>query len=345
MSGLQGRAAVSIRDVARLAGVSVGTVSNVLNRPELVTGATREKVDAAVEKLGFVRNESARQLRAGRSRMIGLVVLDAANPFFTDVARGAEDVAVAAGSQVVLGNSADDADREAHYLQLFEETRVQGLLISPVETETPRLSRLRGRGIPVVLVDRKSELGTLCSVSVDDVLGGRIAVTHLIETGHRHIAVVGGPAEIRQVAERRSGAEDAARAAGTPVRLDVVDTPALTVAAGLGAGEVVASTPADDRPTAVFALNDLVALGVLQALTRHGLRVPHDVAIIGYDDIDFAAAAAIPLSSVRQPRADLGRRAAELLLDEIDHPDTHTHQRLVFRPDLVTRESTASPAG
>lgn len=335
--------AVSIRDVARLAGVSVGTVSNVLNRPEVVAATTREKVGAAVEKLGFVRNESARQLRAGRSRMIGLLVLDAANPFFTDIARGVEDVADAAGSQVVLGNSSEDTDREAKYLRLFEETRVQGLLISPVRAETPRLARLRERGIPVVLVDRESELADRCSVSVDDVRGGRIAVDHLIEIGHRHIAVVGGPAGIRQVAERRAGAADAVRGADTPARMDLVDTAALTIAGGRDAGANLAAAPAGQRPTAVFALNDLIALGLLQALTRHGLKVPQDVAIIGYDDIDFAAAAAIPLSSVRQPREDLGRHAAKLLLEEIESPDTHQHQRLVFEPELVVRDSTAAP--
>lgn len=336
--------AVSIRDVATLAGVSVGTVSNVLNRPDMVAPLTRERVEAAVEKLGFVRNESARHLRAGRSRMIGLVVLDAANPFFTDIARGVEDVAAEAGSQVVLGNSNENTDRETSYLRLFEETRVQGLLISPVRAETPRLARLRARGIPVVLVDRDSELADRCSVSVDDVLGGRLAVEHLLQTGHRHIAVVGGPPEIRQVTERRAGAAEAARQFGTDVRLDVVDTRALTIAAGSAAGDRLAGTPPGDRPSAVFALNDLIALGLLQALTRHGLKVPQDVAIIGYDDIDFAAAAAIPLSSVRQPREDLGRRAAELLLDEITNPNTHQHQRLVFQPDLVVRESTAHPA-
>lgn len=335
--------AVSVRDVATLAGVSVGTVSNVLNHPELVAPATRDKVHAAVEKLGFVRNESARHLRAGQSRMIGLVVLDAANPFFSDLARGVEDVAASVGSQVVLGNSGEDAAREDGYVQLFEETRVQGLLISPVHTETPRLARLRERGIPVVLVDRKSSVADVCSVSVDDMLGGRLAVEHLIETGHRHIAAAGGPIGIRQVAERRAGAAEAVRAADAPVRLDIFDTSALTIDSGRSAGDSLAALPAGDRPTAVFALNDLVALGILQALTRHGLKVPQDIAIIGYDDIEFAAAAAIPLSSVRQPSETLGRTATELLLDEIHDPDGHHHQWMMFQPELIVRESTTAP--
>jgi len=145
---------VSVRDVAVAAGVSVGTVSNVLNRPDRVAGATVERVNAAIADLGFVRNDAARQLRAGRSRSIGLVVLDVSNPFFTDVARGAEQRAAEEGLSVLLGNSDESSSRERGYLDLFEEQRVHGVLISPIADDLPRLRRLRERGIPVVLVDR-----------------------------------------------------------------------------------------------------------------------------------------------------------------------------------------------
>ncbi|HLR93494.1 MAG TPA: LacI family DNA-binding transcriptional regulator [Jiangellaceae bacterium] len=336
-------ARVSIRDVAVLAGVSLGTVSNVLNRPDRVAVATRERVEAAVDKLGFVRNESARQLRAGSSRMIGLIVLDASNPFFTDMARGAEQVVSHDGSSLVLCNSNEDDERESVHLQLFEEIRARGLLISPVSMEDPHLQRLRERGIPVVLVDRMAASSDLCSVAVDDVTGGRLAVEHLLSCGHRHIGVVGGPHSIRQVTERHEGARKAVaeNAAGTtPARLEIIDTPTLTIDEGMAAGERVADLDPAERPTALFATNDLIALGLLQTLARRGLRVPEDVALIGYDDIDFAAAAAIPLSSIRQPRDELGRHAAALLLDEINAPDTHRHERVTFTPELIAREST-----
>lgn len=345
---MSGRTRASIRDVAALAGVSVGTVSNVLNRPDRVATATRDRVDAAVAKLGFVRNESARQLRSGSSRMIGLIVLDAANPFFTDLAHAAETTLSADGSSLVLCNSGEDASREAAHLQLFEQLLARGVLISPVSVHAEQLVRLRERGIPVVLVDRDAGLPDRCSVSVDDVTGGRLAVEHLLDLGHRHIAVVGGPHSIRQVTERHQGAREALTghvdANGQSAHLEILETPALTIAEGRAAGEVIAQR-ATGRPTAVFAANDLLALGVLQALTQRGLRVPEDVALIGYDDIEFAAAAAIPLSSIRQPRHDLGRRAADLLLEEIHHPDTHEHQRVVFAPELVARESTIGRAG
>jgi LacI family transcriptional regulator len=334
-----GKKTSSIRDVAALAGVSVGTVSNVLNRPAAVAPETRRKVLAAVKSLGFVRNESARQLRTGNSRMIGLVVLDAANPFFTDIARGAEDVATAAGSQVVLGNSAEDPSREAGYLTMFEETRVQGLLITPTGDDGGHLERLRARGIPTVLVDRWVGSDEGCSVSVDDVHGGKLAVEHLIERGHEWIGVVGGPASIRQVAERRRGAQTAVKESGRQVRLDIFDTRGLNAAGGVVVGDKVASLAPVARPTALFACNDLLALGVLQSLTRHGIRVPDDIALIGYDDIDFAATAAVPLSSIRQPGEQLGRTAAELLLEEIHERDAHIHKQVVFTPSLVIRDS------
>lgn len=341
------RTRASIRDVASLAGVSVGTVSNVLNHPDRVSPATRERVTAAVEKLDFVRNESARQLRAGNSGMIGLVVLDAGNPFFTDVAAGAEQVITDAGYTLMLANSAEKPAREARHLDLFERIRAEGVLVSPVDAANGTLSRLRDRGIPVVLVDRGTDLTHECSVSVDDLGGGRLAVGHLLELGHRHIAVVGGPDSLRQVTERCAGAQEAVAALSDGsrgrARLDTIATSALTIAEGRRVGTELARLPAEDRPTGVFALNDLLALGLLQTLTLAGLRVPEDVALIGYDDITFAAAATIPLSSVSQPRADLGRRAAELLLEEVrptDGTGEHEHQHVIFAPELVPRAST-----
>jgi LacI family transcriptional regulator len=329
----------SVVDVAARAGVSLGTVSNVLNRPDRVAPATRERVLKAIDDLGFVRNEAARQLRAGRSRTIGVVVLDIGNPFFTDLAAGVEDVAAATGLSVVLCNSNDDRSRERHYLSLLQEQRAFGVLITPVGPTSKLLDTLRERGTPVVLVDRASGRRH-CSVSVNDNVGGMLAVEHLLALGHRRIAFVGGPTSLRQVSERLSGARTAVEAAADPARLSVLETAAMTVACGREAASELAGTGARGRPTAVFCANDLLALGVLQEMTRRRVQVPGDLAIVGYDDIEFAGAAAVPLTSVRQPRAQLGRSAAELLIDEVQEPDTHRHRQLVFEPDLVVREST-----
>jgi LacI family transcriptional regulator len=334
-------APVSIREVAAHAGVSVGTVSNVLNRPDVVAEPTRSRVQAAIKQLGFIRNESARQLRAGRSRTVGLVVLDVANPFFTDVARGVEDEASESGLAVILCNSDDQQTKETHYLELLEEHRVQGILITPVSGAYERLARLQRRGTPVVLLDSRSPTRGQCSVSVDDVLGGDIAVTHLLEARHERIAFVGGPMTIRQVADRREGAIRALERSGLRGdQLQVIETAALNVPAGKLAGAEIAGMPPGRRPTSVFCANDLLALGVLQEMTASRIRVPDSISIVGYDDIDFAAAAAVPLSSVRQPRHLLGRTAAQLLLDEALGEASHQHRQVVFEPELVIRQSS-----
>ncbi|MBV9448957.1 MAG: LacI family DNA-binding transcriptional regulator [Streptosporangiaceae bacterium] len=332
---------ISIKDVAAHAGVSTGTVSNVLNRPERVAVATRERVNAAIRELGFIRNESARQLRVGRSRMIGLVVLDVANPFFTDVALGVEEEAGEAGLSVILCNSDDQIARQDRHLELLQEQRVQGILLTPVEAGDERIGRLQQHGTPVILVDSRSANGGQCSVAVDDVRGGDMAVSHLLKAGHRRIGYVAGPVSIRQVADRRDGAIQALqRAGGQAGNLIVIEGPALNWAAGKQAGADLAGMRSRERPTGVFCANDLLALGLLQELTRRGIKVPDDVAIVGYDDIEFAAAAAVPISSVRQPRRQLGRTAAQLLLEEASATGPHAHRQVIFQPELVIRESS-----
>ena len=338
--GTRKRRSTGVKEVATRAGVSVGTVSNVLNRPEVVADATRQRVLEAIAELGFVRNESGRQLRAGQSRTIAYLMLDAANPFFTDVARGIEDVARVQGLALFICNSDSDAAREADYLELLLEQRVRGVLITPVEQDTSALDVLLRQGIPVVLVDRGAGK-SWCSVGVDDVEGGALAVTHLCEQGHQRIAFVGGPMTTVQVADRLRGARQAAQASGRPPDgVVVLETAALNVAEGRRAGERIVGLPRARRPTAAFCANDLLALGLLQQMTRVGVDVPGDLAIVGYDDIDFAGAAAVPLSSVRQPRQLLGRTAAELLLAESDADEAHVHQQVLFHPELVARASS-----
>ncbi|TFB69200.1 LacI family DNA-binding transcriptional regulator [Cryobacterium sp. Hz9] len=335
-------ASISVNDVAAAAGVSVGTVSNVLNRPEKVSPGTVARVQAAIADLGFVRNDAARQLRAGRSRSLGLIVLDVANPFFTDVARGAEDRATEEGLAVLLGNTDDSLAREAAYLDLFEEQRVHGVLISPLGDVGDRLTRLRARGTPTVLVDRQTEDRSFSSVAVDDVAGGRLAAHHLVSIGKTRIAFVGGPISIRQVVDRLEGAREAV-AKHPSVSLEVIETDALSVLAGRAAGELVLERAPGDRPDAIFAANDLLAIGVLQALNMRGeLHVPRDIALIGYDDIAFAAAAVVPLSSIRQPSVLIGYTAVDLLLREAEVGDTFEHEHIVFQPELVVRESTGA---
>ncbi len=329
--------AVSVKDVAARAGLSVGTVSNVLNRPEKVSEATRDKVLDAITELGFVRNEAARQLRAGASRAVGLIVLNPSNPFFNDVAEGAEQCAAAQGISLLIGNSGEDATREDHYLELFEQQRVRGVLVSPVGDVTPRLMRMRKLGIAGVIVDRAVPGDAFSSVSVDDDRGGRLALEHLADLGHTRVAFVGGPCSLSQVGDRLAGARAVAERRG--VDIEVIEVPALRIEHGRTAGLALLRRAPADRPTAVFAANDLVALGVLQAAASERVQVPQQLAIVGYDDIDFAAGAAVPLTSVAQPRHEIGARAMDLLLAEADDP-YRPREHVVLAPTLVVRRST-----
>jgi LacI family transcriptional regulator len=240
---------------------------------------------------------------------------------------------------VIVGNSSEQEERELAHLDLFDEQRVHGVLVTPVGQIDDRLRRLRARGIPAVLVDRLSTDTSFSSVSVDDVMGGRMAVTHLIEQGARRIAYVSGPAQLRQVRERLEGAMSAV-AACPGVALQVVPADALTLAAGRVTGEQIAQMDRESRPKAVFAANDLVAIGVLQALAAARIRVPQDMMLIGYDDIDFARSTVVPLSSVRQPAAEIGASGVRILLEQAANPDISA-RHVVYQPTLVPRLSTA----
>ncbi|WP_341955525.1 LacI family DNA-binding transcriptional regulator [Microbacterium sp. LWH13-1.2] len=329
---------IGLRDVAERAGVSIGTVSNALNRPELVSESAAARVAEAVDELGYVPNIAARQLKAGRSDAIGFSVINITNPFFADLAFGAEEQALTAGYSVLVGNGFDSAERESRYLDLFERQRVDGVLIAPVEYHEEYLQRFRRRGVPVVLVDQRHPRGEFSSVSVDNRLGGRIAAQALLDGGCRHLAFIGGPKSREQMNERLTGLHEVADAAG--VRTTLIETTTLNTGLGREIGEQIADLPAADRPDGIFAGNDHLALGLLQGLVGRGLRVPEDISLVGYDDIEFAGAAVVPLTSVRQPAREMGARAIELLMHHLAGSDDPIEARFV--PELVVRASTRS---
>ncbi|MDT9593406.1 LacI family DNA-binding transcriptional regulator [Nocardioides zeae] len=329
---------VQVRDVARHAGVSPGTVSNALNHPEKVSPTTRDKILAAIEELGFVPNIAARQLRRGTNESIGMIVLDIANPFFTSVAQGVEATLAEVGRPLVLAHSGQSHEREQAYLDLFAEQRLSGVLVTPAGQVLDRLRRLRDRGTAIVVVDRKTGAREFSSVSVDDTLGGRLATQHLLDVGRRRIAFVGGPERLSQIKHRLGAARQCVEEHGSG-EIVHLDAASLDVEAGRAGGLQLLEMPAARRPDAVFAANDLVALGVLQTLTLAGVRVPDDIALVGYDDIEFAAAAAIPLTSVRQPATEMGVAATGRLLDVISDPGAAV-EHIVLSPQLVVRRST-----
>lgn len=330
-----------IKDVARLAGVSQGTVSNVLNHPDRVSPARREAVEQAIAELGYVRHEAARHLRAGYSRTVGLLLLDAWNPGFIEVARGVEDTTSERGFTVVISNSARDLDRERTYLQLFSEQRMAGLIVIPHDEFAPRLHQIRSGGLPVVAVDRAESGPQAMSVSVDDVTGGELAAQHLIDLGHRSIAFVGDASAAAPVHDRLSGVRKAVKAAGDGVSLEVLPAE-LTAEAGREMGERIAAMPAGQRPTAIAAAIDLIAVGVLQALQQRGLRVPEDISLMGYDDIPFARLLSVPLTTVRRPHYEMGSTAATMMATSLAG-ETPDPRHVVFQPELVVRDSTKPP--
>lgn len=333
------RRRASINDVARLAEVSVGTVSNVLNRPDRVSPTTRDRVTAAIAELSFVPNGSARQLRAGTITTVGAIVLDIANPFFTDVARGIEDRLTQDDYTLMLANSEEDPEREQRYLRLFEEHGVQGVMVVPSDERIDHLVALRERGVHVVLLDRSSPLDDLSSVAVDDVYGGELAVRHLVDQGHTRIAFLNGPHSIRQCVERHIGAVRALEAAGLDPTDALVEitVPSLNADGGEAGTRRLLASPG--RPTAIFCVNDLTALGALRTLRREGVRVPDEMAVVGYDDVTFAAELGTPLTSVRQPTHALGFRAADMLLAAGAGAPA---EQVVFQPELVVRESSTA---
>jgi LacI family transcriptional regulator len=319
--------------------VATGTVSNALHNPAIVAPETLARVQAAIEELGYVPNAAARQLSRGRSGSIGLLVLDSRNPFFNDLAAGVDDAASALGVAVLLATSSERADRERLYLDHFEQSRVDGLLVTPVGRSIKQLKAIRDRGTPIVLLDRLATVAGFNSVGCDDIAGGRIAGQHLVEMGCRNIAFVGGPIALEQVRNRLAGLEQVAGQAG--VRVSHHATARMAPDEGRRVGLEIAAMPASMRPDGVFAANDLLALAILQALVLTGVRVPDDIALIGYDDISFASLATSPLSSIRQPAHEMGRRAMELLAALMDgsSPPRST-QQVVFIPELEARAST-----
>jgi len=329
----------NIKDVARASQASIGTVSNVLNHPERVAQATQDRVFEAIRTLGYVRNDVARQLRAGKSTTLGLALPATSNPFFAAVAHGAEEVAAERDLRVVLGSTGDTGGQESRYLDLFEQLRVRGVMLSPVSYEPSRLDGLRRRNIPVVLIDHVDPAMEFPAVTVDNRAGGYLAVNHLIERGARRIVFIGATGWTQQIVQRFAGAQEAA-GHHPDVVLARIDLGEMTVSAGRALGHEMLANWETDSVDGIFAGNDLIALGILQAFVMSKtLRVPHDVRLVGFDDIDFAQSAIVSLSSIRQPAEEIGRAAVATLLTKFEHPETPA-KVVKFEPELIVRDSS-----
>lgn len=335
-----GKQTPSMSDVARVAGVALGTVSNVLNHPAKVSPATLAKVQGAIAELGFVRNSNAQQLAAGRSNSIGLVVIDISNSLFVDIARGAQRFAAELGMNVLVANSDNRADQQRADLDFFDEARVSGILLAPMEDASGDVARIRSHGRPTVVLNYDSGKGDCCQVLVDNEQVGYLAARHLIDIGRTRLAFVGGRDYLQPVALRRRGVSRAVAEEGGRVSLQEVPTENLDPPGGLRAGEGLADEVRAGRLDGVIAVTDLLGMAIIQVFNAQNIGVPHDVAVMGCDHNSAAWGGMIPLTSVQMQGLDMGREAVRLLTAEIEDGPSHVHVTTLLQPELVIREST-----
>jgi DNA-binding LacI/PurR family transcriptional regulator len=331
-----------MKDVARHAGVSIATVSRVLNNSTGVRPALRSRVLDAVRALNYQRDRAARSLRVRRSQIIGLIISDIQNPFFTSVVRGVEDVAYQNGYTLLLCNSDEDRVKENLYIETLLAERAAGVLISPV-SETENLSgALLEAGIPVVAVDRRMNDLQVDTVVVDNIRGAYMGVSHLISLGCHHIGYVGLPTWTTPGRERKEGYQQALVEHGVTLQERLVKTEGFKQADGYHMASELLNM--DRPPQALFAANNLTTLGALNAIHERGLSIPHDVAIVGFDDMPWGPALNPPLTAIAQPTYDLGYTAADLLLRRISERNGEITE-VVLEPQLVVRASCGYVTG
>jgi LacI family transcriptional regulator len=332
---------VTHRDVAERAGVSVATVSYVINHgPRPVSADARERVEAAIAELGYVPNELARSLRLQQTSLVGLIIPSLANPVYAEVARALERICTQAGMLVVLCNSDRVEERERRFVHMLRAKQVDGVVVIPHGEAQALLQPLLDAQIPVVVLEHAVD--ALPCILIDEPAGGRLATGHLLDLGHRRIALIRRHPTRALSRQRHAGYREALAARGLPY------DPALVIhcgpgqAEGYGAMQRLLALP--QPPTAVFAHNDLLALGALRAAADAGLRVPHDLSIVGYDDIANAAYFTPALTTVRIPKEEMGTLAGRTIMtlaQATSPPPPHT---VTLAVDLIVRESTAPPA-
>jgi LacI family transcriptional regulator len=330
--------ATTVRDVARRAGVSAMTVSRVVNDQPGVSAETRKKIEAAIAELNYAPSKVAGSLISAKTELIGMIVPDVSNPFFGPIVRGAETAARKAGYRLLLCNSESDLRLEKDYVADLVAHRVEGLLIAPVgDKSANHLGRLVEQRFPIVLLDRQVE-GLACdSVSLDNVAAGRRLVQHLIAVGHRKIAIVTDADDVSTGRDRLQGAKLAFDDAGLPFDEDLVFHTSTDQIGGYRAAQLVLALP--ERPTAIFAVNNMTAVGVMQALRQASLRVPEDISLVCFDDVQHLAVISPFLTVVDQPAETMARVATQLLLERIVGNAGKQPRIISFPGELIVRKS------
>ena len=332
----------TIKDVAALAGISYTTVSHVVNKTRPVSEPVRVKVEAAIKQLDYVPSAVARSLKAKTTATIGLLVPNSLNPYFAELARGIEDYCERNGYCVILCNSDDNAEKQRSYLRVLLEKRVDGLIVTSVGGDDSGLAAgLSAVRTPMVIVDRALDGIDVDLVRIDHEQGAYLATRHLLELGHRDIACIGGPSRTRVAQMRLAGYQRALCEAGVEVAANRTEESDFTSTGGYAAAVKLLS---ESPPSAIFASNDMIGFGVLRAAAERNIRVPAELSVIGFDDIQMGRYVYPALTTVGQSIVQLGETAAELLLRRIATPQLPIDQRIVT-PSIVLRESTAPVAG
>jgi LacI family transcriptional regulator len=327
----------TIREVAESAGVSYATVSHVINNTRLVSPETRERVLAAMAALNYRPNALARSLRQGKTNTLGLVLPDSANPFFAEISRSIEDEAFKKGYSVFLCNTELDTQRELFYVDVLSKKQVDGIVFVAAGDQADSLDFLVSRNMPVVMIDRNVPNVEVDAVLSDNQLGGYLATHHLIELGHRRIACISGPSSITPSSERIIGYRKALEEAGIPYDENLVIRGDYHAQSGMEITHSILKM--EPRPSAIFALNDLMALGALRAAAEAGYSVPRDLAVVGYDDLEITHFTNPPLTTIAQPKKEIGAQAIHLLVERISQKN-RPPTRLVLSPELIVRRST-----
>jgi len=328
---------VTLRDIARLSGVNISTVSRALTGSYGVRRQTREKVLAVAERLRYRPNRVARGLATGRSHTFGLIISDIRNPFFAEVARGVEDTASAAGYDIVLCNSDLDPAKQMRYVRSLLEKRVDGLLMNSVAGLTRhQQEELAGSGVPVVLLNVPPGARTFSTVSADNFQGGFRAGRYLIELGHRTIAHLTGPRQHGNLTERARGFLKAAQSSDKQVAPTVIHGQHTFQ----GAYEMTRKLLArHSKVTAIFAANDAMAFGAIRAIVEAGLSIPEDLSLIGFDNVELSSIIRPPLTTIHQPKYEMGQAAAEILLRLAGRRQGQVPEHRMLGVDLVERQS------
>ncbi|RMQ43199.1 LacI transcriptional regulator [Pseudomonas cichorii] len=330
----------TIKDVAALAGISYTTVSHVLNKTRPVSDPVRLKVEAAIAQLDYVPSAVARSLKAKTTSTIGLLIPNGTNPYFAELARGIEDHCERNGFCVILCNSDDNPEKQRNYLRVLLEKRVDGLIVSSVGGDVSIAGGLAEVRTPMVIVDRELEGIDADMVRIDHEQGAYLATRHLLDLGHEHIACIGGPLNTVVTEMRFVGYRRAMHEAGIEVQPDwMLHSEFSSVAGYESAVALLDSQP----PTAIFAGNDVMAIGVLRAAAERNIRVPRDLSVIGFDDIQMSRYVYPALTTVGQSIMQLGETAAEMLLSRLAESSTGAIRKRLVTPNVVVRESTAPP--